>query len=160
MVIYKFGYGDSRESKILTCVLKVRHQVNDFSELRRRTRFLRKGKTKEKEAKRLSTPSGPPAPPPPPVEDGGEQTGPRRSRPINCELLLREPYFIRRNPVPGREIDRWIRILFLRLVSEISRKIWFHSRGCGSLRKWFSGRRSDSGEASELLRLQFWAILR
>ncbi|RZS25483.1 hypothetical protein BHM03_00058692, partial [Ensete ventricosum] len=79
---------------------------------------------------------------------------------INCELLLREPYFIRRNPVPGREIDRWIRILFLRLVSEISRKIWFHSRGCGSLRKWFSGRRSDSGEASELLRLQFWAILR
>ncbi|RWW49815.1 hypothetical protein BHE74_00043972 [Ensete ventricosum] len=50
MVIYKFGYGDSRESKILTCVLKVRHQVNDFSELRRRTSC-------EKERRRRKKPS-------------------------------------------------------------------------------------------------------
>ncbi|KAJ8478744.1 hypothetical protein OPV22_022471 [Ensete ventricosum] len=76
MVIYKFGYGDSRESKILTCVLKVRHQVNDFSELRRRTR-----------ARNL------------------------KQELQDYELLL---------------------VAF----------------------------RSDSGEASELLRLQFWAILR
>ncbi|URE45467.1 F-box protein [Musa troglodytarum] len=80
-------------------------------------------------------------------------------RAINCELLLREPYFIRRNHVPGPEIDRWIRILFLRLVPEITWRFGFYSSGFGSLRKWFSGRRLDFGEASEVAVLGDFEII-